>query len=188
MTREEALTALGLDGDATQDEITAAYRELAQMLHPDKYGTSKRLRERAEQQMRVINEARDTLLRGRAARRPASTSAVVTAQDIYIEATIRARAAETARLAVVTSLRTLKERRQGRITMLVISLVVALVSSRLRGTVGALAFSVSSMLVVWGGVDVVMLGNQIRVLQQRSLELLRTRDRAREIAQQAQEL
>ena len=88
MTREEALTALGLEGDATQDEITAAYRELAQMLHPDKYGTSKRLRERAEQQMRVINEARDTLLRGRAARRPASTSAVATAQDIYIEATI----------------------------------------------------------------------------------------------------
>ena len=35
MTREEALTALGLEGDATQDEITAAYRELAQMLHPD---------------------------------------------------------------------------------------------------------------------------------------------------------
>ena len=72
--------------------------------------------------------------------------------------------------------------------MLVISLVVALVSSRLRGTVGALAFSISSMLVVWGGVDAVMLGNQIRVLKQRSLELLRTRDRAREIAQQAQEL
>ena len=72
--------------------------------------------------------------------------------------------------------------------MLVISLVVALVSSRLRGTVGALAFSISSMLVVWGGVDVVMFGNQIRVLKQRSLELLRARDRAREIAQQAQEL
>ena len=186
MTREEALTALGLEGDATQDEITAAYRELAQMLHPDKYGKSKRLRERAEQQMRVINEARDVLLRGRTGRR--SVSATTTAQDIYMEASARARAAETARLAVVTSLRTMNERRHGRITMLIISLVVALVSSRLRGTVGALAFSISSMLVVWGGVDVVMLGNQIRVLKQRSLELLRTRDRAREIAQQAQEL
>ncbi len=186
MTREEALTALGLEGDATQDEITAAYRELAQMLHPDKYGKSKRLRERAEQQMRVINEARDVLLRGRTGRRP--VSATTTAQDIYMEASARARAAETARLAVVTSLRTMNERRHGRITMLIISLVVALVSSRLRGTVGALAFSISSMLVVWGGVDVVMLGNQIRVLKQRSLELLQTRDRAREIAQQAQEL
>lgn len=188
MTREEALTALGLEADATQEEITAAYRELAQMLHPDKYGTSKRLRERAEQQMRVINEARDMLLRGRTRKRAASTPVASTAQDIYMEATARARAAETARLAVVTSLHTMNERRHGRITMLVISVVVALVSSRLRGTVGALAFSISSMLVVWGAVDVVMLGNQIRVLKQRSLELLHTRDRAREIAQQAQEL
>ena len=95
MTQEEALTALGLEGDATQDEITAAYRELAQMLHPDKYGKSKRLRERAEQQMRVINEARDVLLRGRTGRRP--VSATTTAQDIYMEASARARAAETAR-------------------------------------------------------------------------------------------
>ena len=72
--------------------------------------------------------------------------------------------------------------------MLAISLVVALISSRLRGTVGALVFSISSMLVVWGGVDVVMLGNQIGVLKRRSLELLRTRDRAQKIAQQAREL
>ena len=72
--------------------------------------------------------------------------------------------------------------------MLAISLVVALISSRLRGTVGALVFSISSMLVVWGGVDVVMLGNQIGVLRRRSLELLRTRDRAQKIAQQAREL
>ena len=57
MTREEALTALGLESGATQEEIAAANRELAQMLQPDKYGKSKRLRERAEQQMRVINEA-----------------------------------------------------------------------------------------------------------------------------------
>ena len=188
MTREEALTALGLEGDATQDEITAAYRELAQMLHPDKYGTSKRLRERAEQQMRVINEARDTLLRGRAARDPAPTSAVATAQDIYIEATIRARAAETARLAVVTSLRTMRERRQGRITMLVISLVVALVSSRLRGTVGALGFSISTGLVIWGVVDAVMLTNQIKVLDKRAADMMRARDAAAKIAAEAQEM
>lgn len=188
MTREEALTALGLESGATQGEIIAAHRELAQMLHPDKYGKSKRLRERAEQQMRVINEARDTLTRGCARSRSTSDSSTSSAQDIYLEATARARAAETARLAVVTSARTMNERRQGRITMLAISLVVALISSRLRGTVGALVFSISSMLVVWGGVDVVMLGNQIGVLRRRSLELLRTRDRAQKIAQQAREL
>lgn len=188
MTREEALTALGLESGATQEEIVAAYRELAQMLHPDKYGKSKHLRERAGQQMRIINEARDTLTRGCARSRSTLSSSTSSAQDIYFEATARARAAETARLAVVTSARTMNERRQGRITMLAISLVVALISSRLRGTVGALVFSISSMLVVWGGVDVVMLGNQIGVLKRRSLELLRTRDRAQKIAQQAREL
>ena len=64
MTREEALGVLGLGADAGRDEISAAYRELAQMLHPDKFGENKRLRARAEQQMRRINEARDVLLKG----------------------------------------------------------------------------------------------------------------------------
>ena len=62
MTRDEALSVLGLKSGATRDEVRLAYRELAQMLHPDKFGSNKRLRERAEQQMRAINEARDVLL------------------------------------------------------------------------------------------------------------------------------
>ena len=64
MTREEALRVLGLKSDATPSEVQVAYRELAQMLHPDKFGDNKRLRERAEQQMRTINEARDVLMKG----------------------------------------------------------------------------------------------------------------------------
>ena len=110
------------------------------------------------------------------------------AAAIAREAQMRSEASEAARIAYVTQARTLRERRGSFIKMVVVSVLVAAICSRLRGTVGALAFSISSMLVLWGGVDVVMLGNQIRVLKQRSLELLRTRDRAREIAQQAQEL
>ena len=64
MTRDEALGVLGLEAGATPAEIAAAHRELAQMLHPDKFGDNKRLRERAEQQMRTINEARDVLMKG----------------------------------------------------------------------------------------------------------------------------
>ncbi len=64
MTRDEALNVLGLQPGATREEVNVVYRELAQMLHPDKFGGNKRLRERAEQQMRRINEARDTLLKG----------------------------------------------------------------------------------------------------------------------------
>ena len=38
MTQEEALTLLGLEPGATRTDIIAAHRELAQMLHPDKFG------------------------------------------------------------------------------------------------------------------------------------------------------
>lgn len=192
MTRDEAAAVLGVEAGSSAAEVRAAYRELAQMLHPDKYGDNKRLRARAEQQMRAVNEARDVLL-GKAAaagasRARARAAAPTEPEDIAFEATARARAAEVARLAVAAQLRTLVERRHGVVTLLGISLLAALVCSRLRGTVGALGFSVSSMLLVWSAVDTVSLGNQIGVLRRRSLELTRTRDRANDIARQAREL
>ncbi len=192
MTRDEAAAVLGVDVGSSTAEVRAAYRELAQMLHPDKYGDNKRLRARAEQQMRAVNEAREVLLGKAAATGSARvrTRAAATAEpeDIAFEATARARAAEVARLAVAAQLRTLVERRHGVATLLGISLLAALVCSRLRGTVGALGFSVFSMLLVWSAVDTVSLGNQIGVLRRRSLELTRTRDRANDIARQAREL
>ena len=192
MTRDEAAAVLGVEAGSSAAEVRAAYRELAQMLHPDKYGDNKRLRARAEQQMRAVNEARDVLLgkaaAAGAARARARAAAPTEPEDIAFEATARARAAEVARLAVAAQLRTLVERRHGVVTLLGISLLAALVCSRLRGTVGALGFSVSSMLLVWSAVDTVSLGNQIGVLRRRSLELTRTRDRANDIARQAREL
>ena len=192
MTRDEAAAVLGVEAGSSAAEVRAAYRELAQMLHPDKYGENKRLRARAEQQMRAVNEARDVLLgkaaAAGAARARARSAAPTEPEDIAFEATARARAAEVARLAVAAQLRTLVERRHGVVTLLGISLLAALVCSRLRGTVGALGFSVSSMLLVWSAVDTVSLSNQIGVLRRRSLELTRTRDRANDIARQAREL
>lgn len=192
MTRDEAAAVLGVEAGSSVAEVRAAYRELAQMLHPDKYGDNKRLRARAEQQMRAVNEARDVLLgkaaAAGAARARARAAAPTEPEDIAFEATARARAAEVARLAVAAQLRTLVERRHGVVTLLGISLLAALVCSRLRGTVGALGFSASSMLLVWSAVDTVSLSNQIGVLRRRSLELTRTRDRANDIARQAREL
>ena len=192
MTRDEAAAVLGVEAGSSVAEVRAAYRELAQMLHPDKYGENKRLRARAEQQMRAVNEARDVLLgkasAAGASRARARSAAPTEPEDIAFEATARARAAEVARLAVAAQLRTLVERRHGVVTLLGISLLAALVCSRLRGTVGALGFSVSSMLLVWSAVDTVSLSNQIGVLRRRSLELTRTRDRANDIARQAREL
>ena len=57
MTQDEALSVLGLKPGATRDEIQIAYRELAQMLHPDRFPDNAKLRARAEAQMRAVNEA-----------------------------------------------------------------------------------------------------------------------------------
>jgi len=65
MTREEALRLLGLDEDAVEADIKLAYRELAQILHPDKYADNKRLSDRATEQFKRINEAYQTLLGGK---------------------------------------------------------------------------------------------------------------------------
>lgn len=194
MTRDEALSVLGLKSGATRDEVRLAYRELAQMLHPDKFGSNKRLRERAEQQMRAINEARDVLLKGArpssGARRASGSAAssgyaAGSPEAIAFEARARANAAETARLSVVAQLRTMRERRRAMLGMAAVAALVSLVTMRMRGTLGMLAFSISSMLVLWGVVDAVILSSQVDALKRRSVELLRTRDAARRIAEEA---
>ena len=199
MTHDEALQVLGLKPGATRDEVQVAYRELAQMLHPDKFADNKRLRERAEAQMRSINEARDVLFKGfgqrvRSAGGPAASGARPSAgtsrtpASIAFEAEARAHAAETARLAVVAQARTLRERRGGMLALAVVSALVMLVTMRMRGTFGTLIFSVASMLTVWGIVDVVMIASQTRVLDRRAKDLLRQRDSAADIARRAREL
>ena len=78
------------------------------------------------------------------------------AAAIAREAQMRSEASEAARIAYVTQARTLRERRGSFIKMVVVSVLVAAICSRLRGTVGALGFSISTGLVIWG---VVVCGN-----------------------------
>lgn len=104
------------------------------------------------------------------------------------EAQMRSEASEAARIAYVTQGRTLRERRGSYIKMVIISALVAVICSRLRGTVGALGFSISTGLVIWGVVDAVMLTNQIKVLDKRAMDMARARDAAAKIAAEAQEL
>lgn len=207
MTRDEALTTLGLDEGATREEIQIAHRELAQMLHPDKFSENKRLRSRAEQQMKRINEARDVLLKsaGSACRSGAAgtgrssggrarggASGAGAGSDspaqIRFEAEARAHAAETARLTVAAQLRTMCERRRSMGGLAAVAALAMLVTSRMRGTLGMLVFSVASMLTVWGIVDVVSLSSQIATLRKRSADLLRQRDAARRVAEEASRL
>ncbi len=110
------------------------------------------------------------------------------AAAIAREAQMRSEASEAARIAYVTQARTLRERRGSYIKMVIISTLVAVICSRLRGTVGALGFSISTGLVIWGVVDAVMLTNQIKVLDKRAADMIRARDAAAKIAAEAQEL
>ena len=102
MTRAEALSALGLEEGATAEDVRLAHRELTQMLHPDKYEGNKRLRARAEQQMRSINEARSVLL---GSRRNASA-----APSSPESPAARTAAAKAARAAVMRQLVQTRER------------------------------------------------------------------------------
>lgn len=110
------------------------------------------------------------------------------AAAIAREAQMRSEASEAARIAYVTQARTLRERRVSYIKMVIISALVAVICSRLRGTVGALGFSISTGLVIWGVVDAVMLTNRIKVLDKRAMDMVRARDAAAKIAAEAQEL
>lgn len=105
--------------------------------------------------------------------------------DIARAARVREQAAEEERIRLATQVRTLSERRRGYAGLIAGAAVVLLVSTRLRGTVGALLLSVSSMLVVWGVVDVVRISNQCGTLKERQKELIATRDAAADIVQRA---
>ncbi len=105
--------------------------------------------------------------------------------DIARAARARELAAEEERIRLATQIRTLSERRRGYAGLIAGAAVVLFVSTRLRGTVGALLLSVSSMLVVWGVVDVVRISNQCGTLKERQKELIATRDAAADIARRA---
>ena len=72
----QAYRVLGLAPGATVDEIKTAYRDLAQVWHPDRFPDNNRLREKAEQNLQRINEAY-ALLRELAAAAPTAVASTV---------------------------------------------------------------------------------------------------------------
>lgn len=69
MNRLEALHILGLGEDAAFEDVKAAYRECAQILHPDKFATNKKLQDRATEQFKILREAYDCLTQEEKSRR-----------------------------------------------------------------------------------------------------------------------
>ena len=61
---KDPYTVLGVGQDATDDEVKKAYRELARKYHPDNYANNP-LADLAEEKMKEINEAYDTITKMR---------------------------------------------------------------------------------------------------------------------------
>ena len=64
---------LGVDKNATDEEIKEAYRKLARKYHPDNYGDNP-LADLAEEKMQEINAAYDAIVNMRKGRKTSSTS------------------------------------------------------------------------------------------------------------------
>ena len=71
---KDPYTVLGVSQNATDDEVKKAYRELARKYHPDNYANNP-LADLAEEKMKEINEAYDTITKMRSGGYRGGTSA-----------------------------------------------------------------------------------------------------------------
>lgn len=83
---------LGVARNATDDEIKAAYRELARRYHPDNYTDDNPLKELAKEKMQEVNEAYDEIQRQRSGKRSGSKNYGSDSDNIY--ATVRIKISE----------------------------------------------------------------------------------------------
>ena len=56
---------LGVPEVASKDEIKQAYKDLVKVWHPDRFSGDSRLQQKAQEKLKVINEAYDALIRTR---------------------------------------------------------------------------------------------------------------------------
>ncbi|WP_277071824.1 J domain-containing protein [Slackia exigua] len=153
MNRIEALNVLGLDSDATEKDIKVAYRECAQILHPDRFASNAKLQDRATEQFKRLQDAYEYLTGDKARRTSASGS--WSSAPSGAKASYRAVEARLAGLAAAKSQLTaqrdaLSDERRNAIIMIVGGAIVALAARRIVILAG-----VASALAVYGIVSLV---------------------------------
>ena len=176
MNRTEALHILGLEDDATADDIKIAYRETVQILHPDKFAGNEKLQNRATEQFKRLQEAYDLLTSGsgggrsaragRSSRSGASSGASSSSGaarawtevedgvevEYLTEAEIKARLAgiAAARAQLVAQRDTVSDERRNGLAMAAIGAVATLLTIRRPfGILGMIA-AVAGTATVWG--------------------------------------
>ncbi|HET7711143.1 MAG TPA: J domain-containing protein [Thermoanaerobaculia bacterium] len=75
MRVEESYRLLDLEPGATDDEVKAAWRDLTKVWHPDRFEHDQDLRRKAQEKLKAINEAYESI-RSQRTEAPAPTSGV----------------------------------------------------------------------------------------------------------------
>lgn len=195
MNRTEALHILGLEDDATADDIKIAYRETVQILHPDKFAGNEKLQSRATEQFKRLQEAYDLLSSGasggRGARSGSSSGASSSSGaarawtevedgvevEYLTEAEIKARLAgiAAARAQLVAQRDTVSDERRNGLAMAAIGAVATLLTIRRPfGILGMIA-AVAGTATVWGIIQFLGAQRNLNTLNERLAKLTEER-------------
>lgn len=166
MTYDEALRLMGLEESANEEDIKIAYREMSQILHPDRFNNNEKLRDRATEQFKLLNEARDMLLSGKkgSSRRPDSSRPRYSTREAQLNARINGILA--AREGMVTYLDNEEDNRRNGLLLTVASALILFAGRRFPAI-----FAIGSTGVVAGILKVVNSQMTIRMLKEKLDEL-----------------
>lgn len=186
MNRLEALRALGLDEDATDEDIKTAYRETAQILHPDRFATNKKLQDRATEQFKNLQEAYDFLTSSKGRRRAggSSASAPTATRAAYDDVDARLAGITAARTQLVRQRDAVYDERRNGLGMAAIGGLVALFCGRRPFGLFGVVAAIAGTAAIWGIVQVVSSQRSINTLTEHIDELNREE---RKIAQESEE-
>ncbi len=171
MNRTEALRILGLDEDATPEDIKSAYKETAQILHPDRFASNKKLQDRATEQFKNLQEAYEYLTSGRGAR--GSRGSAGPSRASTAASTLEARMAgiAAARTQLVKQRDVVYDERRNGIAMTAIGAIVALLAGRRPFGILGIVAAIASAAAVWGIVQIVSSQRTISTLNEHIDEL-----------------
>lgn len=175
MNKREALHILGLDDEATPEQIKVAYKETVQILHPDKFASNPRLQSRATEQFKVLQEAYEYLQKHPGSTRDSNDSRSHEANRSHTSASARESeilgklaGIQAARTQLVAQRDSLLDSRKMAIGFMVGGAVIGLLARRIIALAG-----LGSVAFIWGlGNFISCLGN-LRALNDRLSELSR---------------
>lgn len=180
MNRQEALRTLGLDEDATDEDIVIAYKESAQIMHPDRFAGKPKLQKRATEQFKNLQEAYSYLKDHGAKGGGSHTGRARSASSREDELEARLAGIQAARTQLVAQRDALLDSRRNGLTMLVVGALIAIFMRRIVWLAG-----IAGTAAVWGLIEVVSTTQNINSLSDKLDELTKEKKR---ILQEIEEL